>query len=45
MNEQGVVLGSGASPRVFSMIRSGNLSPMAFMLDTLSAERYERIQA
>jgi len=44
LNEQGVVLVSGASPRVFSMIQSGNLSPMAFMLDTLNAERYAKIQ-
>ena len=45
MNEQGVVLVSGASPRVFSMIKSGSLSPMAFMLDTLNKERYAKIQA
>ena len=45
MNEQGVVLVSGASPRVFSMIQSGNLSPLAFMLGTLNAERYAKIQA
>ena len=44
-NEQGVVLVSGASPRVFSMIKAGNLSPLAFMLDTLSNERYAKIQA
>lgn len=43
MNEKGVVLVSGASPRVFSMITSGNLSPYAFMMDTLGAERYARI--
>ena len=45
MNEQGVVLVSGCSPRVFSMIMSGNLSPYAFMLETLSSERYEKITA
>jgi len=43
LNEQGVVLVSGASPRVFSMIQSGNLSPMAFMLETLGSERYAKI--
>lgn len=43
MNEKGVVLVSGASPRVFSMIGSGNLSPYAFMMDTLGAERYAKI--
>lgn len=48
MNEQGVVLVSGTSPRVFSLVASGNLSssslsPMAFMLDTLLSERYAKI--
>ncbi len=45
MNEQGAALVSGASPRVFSMLKSGTLDPMAFMLSTLKAERYERITA
>ena len=45
MNEKGVVLVSGASPRVFSMIASGNLSPYVFMMDTLGAERYVKISA
>jgi len=45
MNEQGVVLVSGCSPRVFNMVMSGNLSPYAFMLETLSAERYKKITA
>ena len=45
LNEQGVALVSGASPRVFSMVQSGNLSPMAYMLDTLNNERYAKIQA
>lgn len=45
MNEQGVVLVSGASPRIFSMIQSGNLSPMTFMLETLNSERYAKIVA
>ena len=44
MNEKGVLLVSGASPRVFSMISSGNLSPYTFMLETLNAERYSGIQ-
>ena len=44
LNEQGVVLVSGASPRIFSMIYTGNVSPMAFMLDTLGNERYTRIE-
>ena len=43
MNEKGVVLVSGASPRIFSMISSGDLSPYAFMLSALGAERYKKI--
>jgi hypothetical protein len=42
-NEQGVVLVSGTSPRVFTMITSGTLSPLAFMLETLSGKRYAQI--
>jgi hypothetical protein len=45
MNEKGVVLVSGASPRVFAMVQSGSISPYAFMMDTLSAERYAGITA
>lgn len=45
MNEQGVALVSGCSPRIFSMVTSGNLSPMSYMLDVLSAERYAKIAA
>lgn len=43
MNEKGVVLVSGASPRIFSMIAGGVLSPYAFMMDTLYKERYAKI--
>jgi len=45
MNEQGVALVSGASPRVFSLLKSGTLNPMAFMLEILQAERYRKIIA
>ena len=44
-NEQGVALVSGATPRLFSMIAGGNLSPYAFMLDVLNGERYKKIAA
>ena len=44
-NEQGVVLVSGFSPRIFSMITSGNLSPYAFMTEVLSSDRYAKIKA
>ncbi|MCL1912663.1 MAG: DUF2828 domain-containing protein [Eubacteriaceae bacterium] len=45
MDETGTVLVSGSSPRIFSMISSGNLSPYAFMLETLGSERYAKIKA
>ena len=45
MNEQGVALVSGCSPRIFSMVTSGNLSPVTYMLDVLGAERYANIAA
>jgi hypothetical protein len=45
MNEKGVVLVSGTSPRIFSMISMGCLSPYAFMMETLGAERYARVVA
>jgi len=44
-NEQGVALVSGASPRIFSMMKAGVLSPYAFMLDVLNGERYAPIAA
>ena len=44
-NEQGVALVSGCTPRIFSMLQSGILSPMGCMLDILGAERYAKIAA
>ena len=43
INDRGVALVSGASPRIFSMVTSGRLSPMDYMMDILSAERYSVI--
>lgn len=45
MNEAGVALVSGCSPRIFSMLKAGVLSPYAFMMDVLGAERYAMIAA
>lgn len=45
MNEQGVVLISGATPRIFSMVAGGNLSPYTFMMEVLKSERYAPIAA
>ena len=45
MNDAGVALVSGCSPRVFSMLKAGTLSPYAFMLEVLGSERYAVIAA
>ncbi len=48
MNEQGVALVSGCTPRLFSMMAEGNVSamtPYQVMLDVLGSERYEKIAA
>ena len=44
-NEQGVALVSGCSPRLFSMVASGELSPYALMTEILNSERYSKISA
>lgn len=44
-NERGVALVSGVTPRIFSMIAGGILSPYAFMMEVLGSERYARIAA
>lgn len=44
-NEQGVALVSGCSPRIFSMIAGGELSPYKCMMDIIGSERYKKISA
>lgn len=44
-NEQGVVLVSGCTPRLFSMVASGEINPYAFMLEVVKSERYAKIVA
>lgn len=44
-NEQGVALVSGASPRIFSMLRGEDFSPYACMMDIIGSERYAKIAA
>ncbi len=44
-NEQGVILVSGATLRIFSMIAGGFLTPYAFMTEVLDSERYAKIVA
>ena len=45
MNDRGVALVSGCSPRIFSMAMEGVLDPYAFMLSVLNSERYAPISA
>lgn len=45
MNEQGVVLVSGCTPKIFSMVTSGQYDPYDFMMDVLGSERYKPIAA
>lgn len=45
MNEQGVALVSGCTPRLFAMAASGSMDPYVFMLEVVESERYARILA
>ena len=45
MNEQGVCLVSGISPRIFAMIKSHDLTPLSFMMSILDSDRYKNITA
>lgn len=45
MNEQGVVLVSGCSPRIFEMVTGANFTPYSYMLEVLGNKRYECIAA
>ena len=44
-NEQGVALVSGASPRVFQMVISGETDPMEYMKSVILTERYAPVTA
>lgn len=44
-NEQGVALVSGCTPRLFSTVASGELSPYAVMMEVVASERYAKISA
>ena len=45
MNEQGVALVSGCTPRLFEMVAGGATNPYAFMLEVIESERYANIVA
>ena len=45
MNEQGVILVSGCTPRLFSMVAGGEFDPAVFMKEVLLSDRYKPICA
>ena len=45
MNEQGVILISGCTPRIFSMVANGKFDPILLMKEVLLSERYAPICA
>lgn len=45
MNEAGVILVSGCTPQIFSMIENNDLDPYTYMMKVINSERYERIVA
>lgn len=45
MNEKGVILISGCTPRIFSMAAGGHLDPYEFMMEVLGSQRYADIAA
>ncbi|MCD8179904.1 MAG: DUF2828 family protein [Firmicutes bacterium] len=44
-NEQGAVLVSGCTPRLFEMTAGGNTNPYQMMMEVVSSKRYEPISA
>ena len=44
-NDNGVVLVSGCTPRLFSMVASGETNPLIFMMEVIESERYSKIVA
>lgn len=44
-DERGVIMVSGATPMLFSMVADGTATPYSFMMDILNSKRYENITA
>ena len=44
-NENGVVLVSGCTPKLFEMVASGSVNPFSFMMEVVESERYKKIVA
>jgi hypothetical protein len=43
MTQTGAALVSGATPAIFDMVRSGDISPQKVMNDIIYSERYEAV--
>ena len=44
MNDKGVALVSGCSPKLFQMVVNGNTDPYEFMKSIILSDRYKKIQ-
>lgn len=44
-NDNGVILVSGCTPKLFSMVASGKMNPLKFMMEVVTSERYLKIVA
>jgi hypothetical protein len=45
MNDRGVALVSGCTPRIFDMLKNGITDPYSAMMEILGTERYSCIAA
>lgn len=45
VNDRGVALVSGCTPKIFSMVMKGEFSPYDFMMEVLGSDRYKPIAA
>lgn len=45
MHQSGATLVSGSSPKIFDMVKNGEMNPYKFMMDIINSERYSKITA
>lgn len=45
VNDSGVILVSGCTPRIFKMVASGGCEPYNYMMNVIGSERYEKVAA
>jgi len=44
-HQSGAVLVSGSSPKIFDMVKSGDINPFKLMRDIIDSERYSAVSA